>query len=232
MKKPVLTAIREMILQGQLAPGQRILEADLASILGVSRTPIRQALPALAEEGLLAAQGARGYQVRAFTIDEIIEAVDIRALLEGMAARTLTERGLSRSLLRAFQDLLHEGDAIFAKRFLEDADEEIYSHMNARFHALIVEGSGLKSVADMIARINRTPFASPATIAFDRLNLTEMFDDLYFAHRQHHHIVQAISGGESARAETLLREHAAIQKHSMNLNKMPVAASTAPLAHR
>ena len=220
---PVLTAIREMILQGRLAPGERVPEADLAAMLGVSRTPIRQALPVLAEEGLLVEAGARGFSVRAFTIDEIVEAVDVRGALEGMAARALAERGAPRSLVRAFRELLDDGDAIFAKRFLVEADEETYGDMNARFHELIIEASRLRMVRDMIERVNRTPFASPRTIAFDKLNLLEMFDALHFAHRQHHQIAQAIEAGESARAESLLREHVNIQKYSMNLRRIPVA---------
>ena len=95
--------------------------------------------------------------------------------------------------------------------------------MNARFHELIIDASRLRMVRDMIERVNRTPFASPRTIAFDKLNLLEMFDALHFAHRQHHQIAQAIEAGESARAESLLREHVNIQKYSMNLRRIPVA---------
>ena len=62
-----LLRIREMILRGELAPGQRVAEAPLAELLGMSRTPVRQALPLLAQEGLLAEHETRGYVVRGFT---------------------------------------------------------------------------------------------------------------------------------------------------------------------
>ena len=77
--------IREMILRGELAPGQRVAEAPLAETLGMSRTPVRQALPLLAQEGLLTEHETRGYVVRAFTAADIIDAIELRAIIEGLA---------------------------------------------------------------------------------------------------------------------------------------------------
>ena len=74
-------------------------------------------------------------------------------------------------------------------------------------------------VSELLERVNRIPFTSPATIAFDRLNLKQMYDDLWYAQRQHHEIVNAIEFREGARAEALLREHVNTQKHSMNLRR-------------
>jgi GntR family transcriptional regulator of vanillate catabolism len=79
--------LREMILRGKLAPGQRVAEAPLAEELGMSRTPVRQALPMLAKEGLLSLHETRGYVVRAFTWAEVVDAIDLRGALEGLAAR-------------------------------------------------------------------------------------------------------------------------------------------------
>src|SRR5512139_3856426 len=92
--------IREMILRGKLAPGQRVAEAPLAEMLGMSRTPVRQALPLLAQEGLLMEHETRGYVVRAFTAADIIDAIDVRAALEGMAARRVAEKGASKAFIR------------------------------------------------------------------------------------------------------------------------------------
>ena len=84
-----------MILRGELAPGERLGEVALAERLGVSRTPIRQALPALACEGLLAAAGRRGYLVRSFSPQDVLDAIETRGVLEGLAARRIAERGAS-----------------------------------------------------------------------------------------------------------------------------------------
>src|ERR1700745_2268398 len=91
--------LREMVLNGKLAPGQRVAEAALADLLGVSRTPVRQALPLLAQEGLLSEHETRGYVVRAFTAADIVDALTLRGALEGLAIRKVTERGASKALL-------------------------------------------------------------------------------------------------------------------------------------
>jgi GntR family transcriptional regulator, vanillate catabolism transcriptional regulator len=211
--------IREMILRGDLGPGQRIAEAAIAAQLGISRTPVRQALPALAEEGLLAPSGRRGYAVRVFTINEVITALDIRATLEGMAARLLTERGVSHVLLHALKACLAEGDALFAKRSLAGGDELRYGQVNEKFHKAIIEAADNNIISELVAKLYRVPFVTPAVIAFDKKSRIEIFDLLYHAHRQHHAITNALENGQGARAEALLKEHVFAQKQSMNLTQ-------------
>lgn len=215
----VLAQIRAMILQGRLAPGERLSEASVADMLGLSRTPVRQALPVLAGEGLLVESGARGFEVRAFTFREVLEAVELRGILEGHAARKLAEKGASRALLRSLRDCLADGDEILSVGALNEDDGNSYGAMNGRFHALIVEASGLGFLADTLTRIHGIPFADPSVIAFDRRELAQMFGDLSYAHRQHHEIVDALDAGEGTRAEALLREHVHAQKRSMNLDR-------------
>ncbi|HEV2570257.1 MAG TPA: GntR family transcriptional regulator [Beijerinckiaceae bacterium] len=213
----VLQRLRDMILQGDLAPGQRVPEAHVAALLGLSRTPVRQALPVLAKEGLLVPAGARGFAVRAFTKAEIAEGVDARGLLEGYAAHVLAQRGMDPETKGRLQDLLAQGDVIFAKRHLVAADERAYGEMNRAFHDTIVEAARLPIVKGLLETLNRIPFASPEMIAFDRLGLEEMYDALWYSHRQHHQIVGAIAAGEGARAENLFREHVNNQIYSMSL---------------
>ncbi|HXS26175.1 MAG TPA: GntR family transcriptional regulator [Steroidobacteraceae bacterium] len=221
--------IREMVLRGRLAPGQRVAEAPLASSLGMSRTPVRQALPLLAHEGLLAVHETRGYVVRSFTGADIGDAIDVRAVLEGLAARRVAERGASKTLLRELRGCLEDGDAIFQKRRLEESDEGAYAEMNARFHALIVAESGSTILAESLERLGRIPFAGPQALAFDRARLEDMYDMLHYAHRQHHGIVDALERGQSGRAEALMREHAGVAKESLNVASLPVAGADAHL---
>jgi len=216
--------IREMILRAELAPGQRLAEAPLAERLGMTRTPVRQALPLLAQEGLLSEHETRGYVVRAFTAADIVDAIDLRAVLEGLAARRVAEQGASRALLRALQECLEDGDAILRKRSVELGDEGLYADMNERFHTLILEESGSALLAETLQRNSRIPFAGPQALAFDKNNLERMYDLLHYAHRQHHAIVEALAAGQGARAESLMREHALSVKQSINLAALPVAA--------
>jgi GntR family transcriptional regulator of vanillate catabolism len=214
--KNVALRLREMILRGDLAPGERLGEVALAERLGVSRTPIRQALPALAREGLLAAAGRRGYLVRSFSPQDVLDAIETRGLLEGLAARRIAERGATPELIRSLKECLSEGDALLARRRFESADEQRYGEMNGRFHALIVDGAGSRIVADTLARNDHVPFASARAVAFSR-DLSELVPILNYAHRQHHVIVQALENREAARAEALMREHASPVKEVLNL---------------
>jgi GntR family transcriptional regulator of vanillate catabolism len=215
-----IVRIREMILRGELAPGQRVAEAPLADLLNMSRTPVRQALPLLAQEGLLSEHETRGYVVRAFTAADIVDAIDLRGVLEGMAVRRVAERGASKSLLRELRACLEDGAAILGKRHVDENDEGRYAEMNERFHRLILSEAASPLLAETLARNSRIPFAGPQALAFDRGNLEQMFDMLHFAHRQHYAIVEALERGQSARAEALMREHANSAKESINLTAL------------
>ena len=217
-----IVGIREMILRGTLTPGQRVAEAPLAERLGMSRTPVRQALPLLAQEGLLLEHPTRGFVVRAFTADDIVDAIDLRGLLEGMAVRRIAERGLSKGTLRDLRACLEDGDAILRKRRLEDADEGHYAEFNARFHEIIVGAAGSLILSDAIERNGRVPFAGAQALALDKSNLEHMYDLFSYAHRQHHSIVEALELGQSARVEALMREHANTAKTSINVARFHV----------
>lgn len=224
--------IRELILQGRLAPGTRITEAALSEMLGLSRTPVRQALPALEKDGLLTPVGKRGFAVRAFTHEESLTALETRGTLEGMAAKIAAERGLSADLQAEFHACLAQGDAILADRTDISASNYAYGEMNARFHRLLLQAADRPLISELVERCAVVPFVSPATIAFgdapsgDAPSGDAPFGDapdavaladLVYAHRQHHYIVEALERREASRAEMLLREHATIQRHSMNL---------------
>ena len=214
--KNVALRLREMILRGELAPGERLAEIALAERLGVSRTPIRQALPALAREGLLAAAGRRGFVVRSFSPDDVLDAIETRGVLEGLAARRIAERGASSELLGQLKECLKQSDTILAKRRFESADEARYSDMNGRFHTLIVEGAASRIVADTLAHNDHVPFASARAVAFSR-DPAVLLPVLNYAHRQHHAVVQALENREAARVEALMREHATPVKEALNL---------------
>jgi GntR family transcriptional regulator, vanillate catabolism transcriptional regulator len=209
-----------MILQGELPPGKRVREVELAARIGVSRTPVREALPILAQEGVLTQLDTRGFVVRAFTPQEIMDAIDVRGALEGLAARMLAEQGPSRRLIHSLRECLREGDEIFARGHLVLADEARYADMNKQFHSLIVEGSGSKVVAEAVERNGRIPFASAHAIAFDKIDLPSMYDHLLYGHRQHHTIVQALENGESSRVASLMVEHAQLSKTSINFSRV------------
>ncbi|MFM0223643.1 GntR family transcriptional regulator [Paraburkholderia dipogonis] len=78
----MVQTLRDKILAGELSPGQRLVEAQLAQWLGVSRTPLRYALSVLSSEGLLDRSGGRGYVVRRFSVRDVLNGIDVRGVLD------------------------------------------------------------------------------------------------------------------------------------------------------
>lgn len=212
---PLLSRIREMILSGELPPGQRVTEEALAEKLGVSRTPVRNVLPSLANQGLLEPVGRRGFAVKAFSEKESWEALELRALLEGQAARLLAQSGAPDAVLAALDACLERGDKLFANRQLDREDEHAYGAMNEEFHRIIVDSCGMPMLKTFVDRLNVVPFVAPSAIVFDQVGLRRAFDLLFRAHGCHHVIVESIRERDGARAEALFREHAHQQRYSM-----------------
>ncbi|KPW91423.1 Transcriptional regulator VanR [Pseudomonas syringae pv. coryli] len=211
MSKPgqtVLVALRKMIASGELAAGERLMEVPTAELFGVSRMPVRMAFRTLEQEGLLVPFGGRGFQVRSITPMEIAGAVDVRGVLEGLAARQMAERGVTQEARDELEACLVQGDALFEKGHVTEDDLEVYHDMNMRLHRVIVEGSGNRAIADALSRNDHLPFASVTALAVDRDNLIREYRRFNFAHMQHHAVVDALVNGQGARAEAIMREHA------------------------
>src|SRR4051794_36918257 len=107
----VIVALRKMIASGELKDGERIAEIPTAAALGVSRMPVRTALRALEQEGLVARLGARGYAARGPSAEQIEGAIEVRGVLEGLAARQVALMGLSKRLEARLTACLEDGAA-------------------------------------------------------------------------------------------------------------------------
>src|ERR1700722_4201434 len=122
----VMDQIRESILGGSVVTGERLNEVRLSRTLAVSRTPVRAALQALAGEGLLDYEPNRGFSVREFPLDAVVDAYEIRASLEGVAARFAAERGLSAEERAIVERSLAAGDRLLERGSFEAGDLTIY----------------------------------------------------------------------------------------------------------
>ncbi|MGJ7583276.1 GntR family transcriptional regulator, partial [Variovorax sp. RHLX14] len=118
----VLVQLRDMILKGEFVPGERLAEIPLAEKLEASRTPVRLALASLEHEGLIEQSPSGGYQMRRFTSQEVADAIRVRGVIEGFAARLLAEDGASRQLLRDLKECLEAGDRAVNKPSMEIDD--------------------------------------------------------------------------------------------------------------
>ncbi len=105
----VLNQLRDMVIEGKLLPGMRLNESHLGRILGVSRTPLREAIKSLAGEGLIEIRPARGAIVRVLSAEDIRNTLEVIALLEQAAGRVLCARGAVAALEEL--ESLHRGHA-------------------------------------------------------------------------------------------------------------------------
>lgn len=205
----VLEAVRAAILAGEFEPGERLHEVKLTTLLGVSRTPVRAALQKLASEGLLDYTPNRGYTLREFSIDEVISAYEVRAVLEGLAARLSAERGLNVGEIGTLQQALRDGDDLLRNGHITDEHRSEYSRINACFHVTIHASAGSRLLNDMVYLCQQVPISSPRNVvAFEE-------GDVRRRHEDHHRIFEAIVGREPWRAEMLMRDHVVSVKSSL-----------------
>jgi len=207
--------LRELIVNGELPPNQRIAELALVDRLGVSRTPVRAALHKLQEEGLLEALPGGGFVVREFSETDIHDAIELRGTLEGLAARLAAERGAGAVVLAGLRDCLARIDALLDADTLTEAAFSGYVEHNGRFHRLLAEAAGSPLVQRQVERAATLPFASPNGFVLLRATGPHARDTLVVAQQQHHSVVEAIVQREGGRAESVMREHARIAHRNL-----------------
>ena len=203
-----LLQLRELIVSGTLAAGERITELAMVERLSMSRTPIRSALVRLQAEGLIDALPGGGFVVRDFSQADIHDAIELRGTLEGLAARLAAERGATVPLLAAARQSLAAIDALLAAPRLTAGSFAAYGEHNARLHALLGQMSGSPLLQRQLDQVGTLPFASPNGFVMVDMHGTRARDRLLVAHDQHHALIDAIERREGARAESLAREHA------------------------
>lgn len=212
-----LLNLRDLILSGELPPGQRISELAVVDRFGISRTPIRAALVRLEEEGLLEAIPSGGYSVRAFTERDIGDAIEIRGTFEGLAARFAAERGVTRSALAEIKDCVARLDDVVAGREFMPEHFDDYVRLNERFHSLLYGLADSAVLAHQLKRAVNLPFASPNAFVMVQSALPEAKSIMLVAQDHHRCVVRAIENREGARAEALMREHARLAFRNLEL---------------
>lgn len=200
--------LRALILDGHVAPGERLREVTLSEKLAVSRTPLREALMRLEGEGLLERGASGGYCVKAFTLADARDAIELRGVLEGTALRAAAERGLEAGRLARANALLDELDGLVDADDPALIDLDAYCDANMRFHAEMWALPGSRLLSDQVERIARLPFASPSAFLQDRnADLLPLRRSLVNAQFQHRAMIEAVATRQGARAEALAREH-------------------------
>jgi len=207
----VLLKLRKMIISGELEGGARIAEIPTAELLGVSRQPVRIAFRLLEQEGLLIKNPTRGYTVREISEQLVHDALEVRGVLEGLAAKTLAEQGLSEEQKKTLQHCIQETEKLFNdKDEFGDVELERYHHFNVIFHDTIIEGAQNVALIQALAKNNQLPMASAQAITYDQNRALSEYRRLHYAHLQHCSIFDALVHRQAGRAETLMREHSSV----------------------
>ncbi|WP_109441859.1 GntR family transcriptional regulator [Acinetobacter haemolyticus] len=207
----VLIKLRKMIIAGEIEGGSRIAEIPTAELLGVSRQPIRMAFRLLEQEGLLIKNPTRGYTVREISGKLIHDALEVRGVLEGLAAKTLAEQGLTDQQKTTLQECIQEIEQLFNEHTeFGDAELERYHHFNVIFHDTIIQGAQNIALLQALAKNNQLPMASAQAITFDQTKALSEYRRLHYAHLQHCSIYDALLHRQAGRAETLMREHSSV----------------------
>ena len=197
----VAEQLRSAILAGTFQPGERLREVSLGEQLHVSRTPVRLALQALAGDGLLEYVPNRGYSVRAFDRVTILQAFEVRAALEGLAARFTAERGLDGAEQAGLERILAEGDALLQAGSMPEASRPAYTRINAAFHEALHRASRNRMIGEMLRISQQVPLSSyRQVVAFEHGLVRRRHDD-------HHRIFEAILLRDAGRADGLMRDH-------------------------
>jgi GntR family transcriptional regulator, vanillate catabolism transcriptional regulator len=200
-------SLRESLIRGEFGPGERMAELPLVAKLGVSRTPIRLALERLAHMGLLDISGSGGFTVRGYTATEALEAIEIRGVLEGTAARLAAERLVDSAevgTVRSLGEKMERLDRLTLDSFGH------YMDLNEAFHAAIIDLAKSAMLTRALQHAVSLPFASPSAMVFPTSGLANADAVLALAKEHHRGIVEAITRRQGTRAEYLAREHAFI----------------------
>ncbi len=206
--------LRESLLRGEFAPGERMAELPLVTLLGVSRTPIRLALERLAHMGLLDLNAHGGFTVRGYTPADALDAIEIRGVVEGTAARLAAERlvhGGEVAQLRHYEDQMTRLGPLTLDTFGP------YMDLNEAFHDTIVRLAKSDILRRSYTQAVSLPFASPSAMVYPNAQLARADERLTLAREHHRALVEAIATRQGARAEHLAREHAFIGRRVMTI---------------
>ena len=204
--------LRELLLRGEFRAGERVSELGLAARLGVSRTPVRFALDRLSHEGLLEPAPSGGFLVRAFTVNDIWDALAMRAALEGIAARLAAERLTDDAELETLRQLQTHMDLIVQANL--DTFTQ-YVKLNESFHFELVRLAQSPMLERSLNHLNTLPFAGPSKLVFARTSVLRGVKLMTRGHEEHHGILNAIADRDPARAEALAREHVDLTRRNL-----------------
>jgi DNA-binding GntR family transcriptional regulator len=188
--------IRSMILSGELQPGLQIREEALAELCGVSRTPVRDALRRLEAELFIRRNESQRSFVADWSLDDLEEAFQLRAMLEAYAAKRAATRISWDQLAR----LRGHNDAIKQAIGASKPDISRFLDHNRHFHAIILEASGSERLSGMLTQVTEQPVVLRTAQQYDLENLRR-------SHHEHEELVMAFDNRDGEWAAAVMTAH-------------------------
>ena len=190
----VFLTLEEEILNGTLKPGDTLTEITLSERLGVRRTPLRAAIHALAEEGLVEVVPNKGAVVVGVGKDDLIDIYEIRMRLEGIAA-SLAAKRISKEALYKLTESVELSEFYLAKN-----DSDHLKELDSDFHGIIYKSSGSRHLCKILTELHRN------IRSYRKMSLS-IHDRLSRSVEEHKLILAAIKAGNESEAERLAVEH-------------------------
>ena len=194
LREIVFEALRDAIINGVLAPGERLMEVQMAEELGVSRTPVREAIRKLELEGYVMLLPRKGAYVADFSSKSIVDVLEVRGVLEALAAGLAAER-ITDQELDSLERLL-----VRASECAQNSDLDRLIEVDTEFHDVLYKASRNDRLAQIVANIREQIQRFRATsLAFP--------GRMQRAVEEHKQIVDAIAERDTARAKRLAQQH-------------------------
>ena len=195
LSRKVYRILKERIIKGNLKPGEKILEVNIAKQLGVSRTPVREALRELAAEGLVRTEPNLGMIVIDFSIEDLQEVLKIRKLLEGFAT-SIAAKKINKEEIKKIEKIIKKMSISISKN-----DVLVYSDLNAEFHNLIFNICGNKRLIKIYDNLSNSEHR------FRIRSLRNNPERLKYSLKEHQEILEALKRKDSEQAYKLGQKH-------------------------
>ena len=205
LRDVVFNTLREAILKGELKPGERLMELQLAAKLGVSRTPIREAIRMLEQEGLAVTIPRKGAEVAKMTEKDMEDVLQIREALDELAAKIACEQ-ISEEQLEELVATMHE----FEESTKTDNVKKI-AEADVKFHDIIYQSTGNPKLVNMLNNLREQMYRY-------RLEYIKDEDKRQILIVEHEHILAAIKARNIAEAKNAAREHIDNQEITVSKN--------------
>lgn len=194
LRRAIYEELKEDILKGEIPPGTRLMEVMLSKEKGASRTPVRDAIKLLAHDGLVDIKPNRGAYVKGVTLAELIDILEVREEIDGMAAYYAAER-VDNLILR---DLQYAKDQY--KKALELGEIEKTVFWDTEFHKIVINGTRNKTLVELMEKLHEK------VLRF-RYVYYEKFENHENIVEEHTMLFEAISNRDSEKARKIAKEH-------------------------